>query len=47
VPIAKLVPAGLEEREDPLDVIRGIREIRKGVKLGKISIKELINEGRR
>jgi len=34
VPIAKLVPAGLDEREDPRDVIRGIREIRKGVKLG-------------
>jgi len=46
VPIAKLVPAGLEEREDPRDVIRGIREVRKGVKRGKIPIKELINEGR-
>ena len=46
VPIAKLVPAGLEEREDPRDVIRGIREVRKRVNHGKIPIKELINEGR-
>jgi len=47
VPIAKVVPAGPGEREDPREVVRGIRDIRKGATLGKISIKELINEGRR
>ena len=47
VPIAKLVPAGPGEREDPRAVARGIRVARKGATLGKISIKELINEGRR
>ena len=47
VPIAKLVPAGPEEKEDPRDVIRSIRDVRKDATLGKISIKELINEGRR
>ena len=47
VPIAKLVPAGPGEREDPREVARRIREVRKAVTLGKISIKELINEGRR
>jgi prevent-host-death family protein len=47
VPIAKLVPAGDGEREDPRDVARGIRDLRKGATLGKISIRELINEGRR
>jgi prevent-host-death family protein len=47
VPIAKLVPAGPGEREDPREVARGIRDVRKGATLGKILIKELINEGRR
>ncbi len=47
VPIAKLVPAGPGEREDPREVARGIRDVRKGATLEKISIKELINEGRR
>jgi prevent-host-death family protein len=47
VPIAKLVPSGPGEREDPRGVVRGIRDVRKGATLGKISIKELINEGRR
>jgi len=46
VPVAKLVPAAPEEREDPGEVVSGIRQIRKGATLGKISIKELINEGR-
>ncbi len=47
VPIAKLVPAGPEENEDPRNLVRDIRDVRKGATLGKISIKELINEGRR
>ena len=47
VPIAKLVPAGTEEKEHPHTVVRGIRDLRKGATLGKISIRELINEGRR
>jgi len=47
VPIAKLVPAGPGERDDPREVARAIREVRNGATLGKISIKELINEGRR
>ena len=47
VPIAKLVPADQEEQEDPGKVARQIREARKGSTLGKITIRELINEGRR
>ena len=39
VPIAKLVPAGPGEREDPREVVRGIRDVRKGATLGKISIR--------
>jgi prevent-host-death family protein len=47
VPIAKLVPAGTGDQEDPREVAREIRNVRKGATLGKISIKELIDEGRR
>jgi prevent-host-death family protein len=47
VPIAKLVPAGSWVRKDPREVVRVIRDVRKGATLGKISIRDLINEGRR
>jgi prevent-host-death family protein len=47
IPIAKLVPADTGEKEAPDQLIRAIREIRKSATLGKISIRELINEGRR
>lgn len=43
VPVAMLVP----DNEDLADVAREIREIRKGARLGKISIRELIERGRR
>jgi prevent-host-death family protein len=46
VPIAKLVPADAGEKEDPGQVVREIRELRKGATLGKITIRELINAGR-
>jgi prevent-host-death family protein len=47
VPIAKLVPADFGERQDPRELAQAIRETRKGATLGKITIRELINEGRR
>ena len=47
IPIAKLVPADAGEKEDPSQLAREIRALRKTVKLGKITIRELINEGRR
>ena len=47
-PVAKLVPAveGFD-REKARRAAEAIRERRKGVTLGGISIKELINEGRK
>jgi prevent-host-death family protein len=45
--VAKLVPAGADDRKDPRAAASDIRRVRKGATLGKISIKELINEGRR
>jgi prevent-host-death family protein len=47
VPVAKLVPADSDEAQDPKEIVRDIRELRKGVTLGKIQIRELIEEGRR
>jgi len=47
VQIAKLVPADDGERRDVKQLVRDIREIRKGASLGGLSIRELINEGRR
>ena len=47
VPIAKLVPANDGDKTNPADVVRDIRRVREGVTLGKITIRELIDEGRR
>jgi prevent-host-death family protein len=47
VPVAKLVPDDEGEPVNLKQVVRDIRAARKGVTLGKISIRELINEGRR
>lgn len=47
IPIAELVPVDAGENEDPGQLAREIRELRKKVKLGKLTIRELINEGRR
>lgn len=47
VPVAKLVPADAGEKEDKAELVAGIRRLRKGSVLGKISIRELIDEGRR
>lgn len=46
IPIAKLVPADAGEKEGPDRVVREIRELRKGAKLGKTTVRELINAGR-
>jgi prevent-host-death family protein len=47
VPIAKLVPDNDGEQANPVDVVQGIRQLRRGTKLGKISLRDLIDEGRR
>ncbi len=47
LPIATLVPASQADGRELKQVIREIREIRKGATLGKLKLRELINEGRR
>ncbi len=46
VPVARLVPAAPETR-DRRQLAQEIREMRKGLRLGGLRIRELINEGRR
>lgn len=46
IPIAKLVPADADEKAKPGQVVREIRELRKGATLGKSTVRELINAGR-
>jgi prevent-host-death family protein len=47
VPVAKLIPPDDGEKEDARNLIEAIRQLRKGTTLGKTTIRELIDEGRR
>lgn len=47
VPVAMLVPAPEARRKNIRDVIAAMRELRRGNTLGGITIRELIEEGRR
>jgi prevent-host-death family protein len=47
-PVARLVaPAPAGNREAAVAAVKRMRELRKGVTLGGLKIKDLINEGRR
>lgn len=45
-PVARLVPVEKEEKPDVSAVIEQIRELRKGITLGGLSLRDMINEGR-
>ena len=47
VPVANLVPSKDGEPKDLKKVVREIREIRRGASLGGLTIRGLIDEGRR
>jgi antitoxin (DNA-binding transcriptional repressor) of toxin-antitoxin stability system len=47
VPIAMLVPSHDREEIDPGQLVRDIRELRKGARLRKTSIRKLIGKSRR
>ena len=47
VPIAKLVPANGGGQEDRGATIEALRRFRKGRKLGRTTVRQLIQEGRR
>ena len=46
-PVARLVPPTTAERPDPAEVVASLREARRGVHLRGLSLRDLINEGRR
>jgi prevent-host-death family protein len=47
VPVAMLVPASPTDKASVLETIRKIKEFRRGITLGGIPIREMIEEGRR
>ncbi len=47
VPIARLVPANADAKRAPAEVIEELRKFRSGRKLGKLSLRKMIEEGRR
>jgi prevent-host-death family protein len=47
IPVAKLVPSEEGTPKDLKKVVREIREIRKGANMGDLTLRELIDEGRR
>lgn len=46
-PVALLVPVPSMQKPDPREVIRQLREFRRGITLGGLSSREMIEEGRR
>ena len=46
-PVARLVPVGDPQRRDRADIIRDLLEFGRGRKLKGITIREMIEEGRR
>ena len=46
VPVALLVPFDPQNRADPTETIAELRRFRSGRKLGRASLKEMIEEGR-
>ena len=47
IPVAKLVPPEDGEHKDLRTIVQDIREIRKGANLRGVTIRKLIDEGRR
>ena len=47
VPIARLVPAVEDPREGVAEAVEAMKRFRRGRKLGDLTIREMIDEGRR
>jgi prevent-host-death family protein len=47
IPVALLIPVPSTQKPDAREVIRQLREFRRGITLDGISVREMIEEGRR
>jgi prevent-host-death family protein len=47
MPVALLVPVPPTQKPDAREVIRQLREFRRGITLGRLSVRKMIAEGRR
>lgn len=47
MPVAELIPPRTAEKPDPKKVVAKIKDFRKGRSLKGLSVKKMINEGRR
>ncbi|HEX3527015.1 MAG TPA: type II toxin-antitoxin system prevent-host-death family antitoxin [Thermoanaerobaculia bacterium] len=47
LPVALLVPVPSMQKPDVREVISQLRELRRGITLGDLSLREMIEEGRR
>lgn len=47
VPVAMMVPPSPPGKKDVVEAIRKLKEFRKGITLGGISVRELVDAGRR
>jgi len=47
LPVALLVPVPSTKKPDVREVISQLRELRRGITLGDLSLREMIEEGRR
>jgi prevent-host-death family protein len=46
MPVALLVPVTSTRKPDAREVVRQLRELRRGITLGSLSLREMIEEGR-
>ena len=47
IPVAQLIPAPETRKMTSAEAVEHLKELRKGVRLNGLSIRELINEGRK
>jgi prevent-host-death family protein len=46
VPVARLIPTDEARRHNPLEAAAKLRQLRRGIKLGRLTLRRLVEEGR-
>lgn len=47
VPVAMLVPVGSKDKRDPAEFVEAMLEFRKSRRLGSLSVRDMVADGRR